>query len=209
MSFMNKEKKTKVKSEKSPIAFLVISLVAGILVGYLFYTLCSRVFLLIFTPCFFLAAANALNPLLIKEQKEKKKGKAKDIYLEFYHDFKAYAYLESSYQEGFRKAVDVMEISTLKDSLNEYLESENTDKVLPLEFIGSRKEAQLTDLMYRYLSSEDFSVYELNQIDPYIQSYRNELKGNRTSFDYSYLMILPILGFLLLFGLSFFPISNV
>lgn len=209
MSFMNKEKKTKVKSEKSPIAFLVISLVAGILVGYLFYTLCSRVFLLIFTPCFFLAAANALNPLLIKEQKEKKKGKAKDIYLEFYHDFKAYAYLESSYQEGFRKAVDVMEISTLKDSLNEYLESENTDKVLPLEFTGSRKEAQLTDLMYRYLSSEDFSVYELNQIDPYIQSYRNELKGNRTSFDYSYLMILPILGFLLLFGLSFFPISNV
>lgn len=209
MSFMNKEKKTKVKSEKSPIAFLVISLVAGILVGYLFYTLCSRVFLLIFTPCFFLAAANALNPLLIKEQKEKKEGKAKDIYLEFYHDFKAYAYLESSYQEGFRKAVDVMEISTLKDSLNEYLESENTDKVLPLEFTGSRKEAQLTDLMYRYLSSEDFSVYELNQIDPYIQSYRNELKGNRTSFDYSYLMILPILGFLLLFGLSFFPISNV
>lgn len=209
MSFMNKEKKTKVKSEKSPIAFLVISLVAGILVGYLFYTLCSRVFLLIFTPCFFLATANALNPLLIKEQKEKKEGKAKDIYLEFYHDFKAYAYLESSYQEGFRKAVDVMEISTLKDSLNEYLESENTDKVLPLEFIGSRKEAQLTDLMYRYLSSEDFSVYELNQIDPYIQSYRNELKGNRTSFDYSYLMILPILGFLLLFGLSFFPISNV
>lgn len=149
-----------------------------------------------------------LNPLLLKEEKDKKEGKAKSIYLDFYHDFKEYAYLESSYQEGMRKAIEVMEISELKDKFTDYLESEGENKSLPLTFTQSRTEAQLIDLIYRYLQTEDFSIAELNHMDSYLTEYEKEMRVKKKVLNVSALAFIPMLVYFCLFFISFFPISN-
>ena len=96
--------------------------------------------------------------------------------LSFYWSFYHYSCLLNSYLDGFKKAVDNLEQSHLKDDLSDFLESESNNP--PLLFLNTRKENDLIEEVTRLYSLKEYDGVELSALKKYISLYENELKNS-------------------------------
>lgn len=120
------------------------------------------------------------------------KNKELNFYTSFYKNFFYYSSINNSYELGFKVAIDKLEISNLKDDLNNKIENKDYSQIEP---ITRKKEEVLLidDLFYNLKNDELINESTFTKTEQLLNSYLKIIKVN----NYSNYLIL-VLSFLLL-----------
>ena len=140
-----KLKKTTSKKNTSANIFITICLISiAIFITILFLTY-NLLLALISGICVFFLLYYLFDGLSLNTSKLQYHNYEKDkVY--FYDLFMLYSSLENDYLIGFKKAVDNLNISELKDSLQNYIESDLSGK-LPIQLENSLIDNEIVDLI--------------------------------------------------------------
>ena len=203
-------KKNKVKKENNKKSSfdqnLLLFLLAGLLFGLVFYLLSKKLFLFVLSMLCFLTFYLLTSAGKEKLTPEKSKIKEKEYNLTFVRLFYHYSSLLNSYEEGFKKAYEVLPLCHLKDKLTDYMD--NPKGPLPLLLTNTLQENSLIDLLNRFLhSQEEVTSEDLGRLQRAIRLYEEE---DRSKSQMSVSFLLPsVLLLVYLFALVFalFPFT--
>ena len=193
--------KNKLFSNKEKSSYLIISLIVGIILAIIIYYVSKELLLSLVIPFISYGCFNLITPILYKGEKKKKYKEMANDYIQFYKSFEMFSTLESDYLTGLYKSIEYLPLTTLKESLQEYIDGNKTlDEALILT--SDRIETNLIDEVKRCLL-DGHEYYSYNKrLHEKIIKYEEEMKYKKSSTDYIF-----IAGFLFIAYLSFIIIS--
>lgn len=167
--FKLKKKEKTIKKKESNISLFAILLSA--ILGILLYILSKEKMIFALSMIIGLTISILYNDSTVKNDYKQRKNEI-EFYLNFADDFYLYSSLLSSYKDGFKKSVESLPSSHLKDDLTDYLENGNE---LPFSLTNTRRENHLKDVIERfYYSNEEVSDQDLSYLKLSIESYKKE-----------------------------------
>lgn len=111
--------------------------------------------------------------------------------INFYKLFVLYSSLETSYKEGYKKAISNLEICKLKDELENLDDSEINKQLLPLT--RNREEIVLLENLFYGVNNDDLTdIASIKVSETLLNNFLNKLKLNKTS-SFSYYVVLPFI----------------
>lgn len=183
-------------SGKNKTNYSLLAVIMGIVLGFLVYYVSRQILLSIMLPFISFGAVSLVSPIIFQDEKRKKYARQAKDYLKFYNDFEMFSFLESDYQLGFEKAIENLPSSTLKESLQEYLDE---NKVLDdaLALTGDKEETNLIDEIKRCLK-DGHDYYSPNpRLNEFIVKYEKGLKIRNSNFDFSLISCISLISLVL------------
>lgn len=116
--------------------------------------------------------------------------KKEELYnrIDFYKKFVLYSSLNTSYSEGYKLAINNLEISSLQEELKNKLESNSNESLLPLT--RNREEIILLDNLYYGLNNDDLTDIEaINVSEKLLNDFINKVDSKKTTFNKAYVFI--------------------
>ena len=153
-----KNKKLNFKIDKR-ILIYILALILGLIVGFIPYILSGIKMFVPISPFVFLMLAVLLYPAIVENKETKKINKEVKNYLKFYDMLFDYSSLTSSFKTGFELTLNNLDISSLKEKLNDYCEGESKG-VLPLSLCNNRHEIYLIDRLSKLIKADEYSKDE-------------------------------------------------
>lgn len=164
-----KEKKKKInpiKYSNDILYVTVLSLAAGILLGYILYRKTyNNILYLIYPPLCVFSSWMLISDQVKEVIWEEKKAKTKEEYLEFFENFFYFSSFENSYSEGFKKSFENLKPSQLKDRIQDYLDNPSSETPLPFEPSILKRQDEIIEQVTRlYESGEDFRLKDCENL---------------------------------------------
>lgn len=116
--------------------------------------------------------------------------KKEELYnrIDFYKKFVLYSSLNTSYIEGYKLAINNLEISSLQEELKNKLESNSNESLLPLT--RNREEIILLDNLYYGLNNDELTDIEaINVSEKLLNDFINKVDSKKTTFNKAYVFI--------------------
>ena len=116
--------------------------------------------------------------------------KKEELYnrIDFYKKFVLYSSLNTSYSEGYKLAINNLEISSLQEELKNKLESNSNESLLPLT--RNREEIILLDNLYYGLNNDELTDIEaINVSEKLLNDFINKVDSKKTTFNKVYVFI--------------------
>lgn len=197
----SKKKESKKTSNNSlnSLLFLLVGGVLGFLIAY-------RTSFILFLPLylfFFMLVYSLLFSSLPSGKIEKEEKNKRERYYHFYDRLIQYAYLDDDFPKAFEKAVDTLEISDLKDNLQEYIDNSFQGE-LPLAYLNTRAEASLIESIKKAPEQEEDLKPLLKEMNQRLVQYKEELFPPRGGLSPNDGAGILLVGFLFFFMASIF-----
>ena len=177
------------KSKNNINIISIIGMIIGLIIGIFSSYLLNNILFVPLSIIIFLTASTTLFPNYISSKKAKIKKNDLAVQLAFYHSYIIYSNMESSFIDGFKKTIDSMPISEMKDKLKEFCEN-NMQGNFPLRISDSRRGNVLNDLMISEItSSNDYSKEALEKFKDELKKYESEEKASDNSNNLYYLPV--------------------
>lgn len=201
------KKENRFESKRKDSNYLIFSIVFGAILGFVVSYYSKNIFLFALFIISIPLLVSLLIPSSVSNKNKSKEKRLKQVYLNFYYMFLNYSSLYSSYQDGFKKTIEALDISDLKDNLIAYNENPNKGK-LPLILTNSRIENNLSDMVSGLLNeTEETSFQSLDDLSLLIAKYKGEDEEKKDT-DFSFLLLIPFSMLLISLAFSFVQFSS-
>lgn len=195
--FLKKEKNNNLKS-KININLIIIFFIS-LISSFFIYKLTNNFILTILCV---ITIFITLYVLFNQFNNDISKNKELEFYSSFYKNFFYYSTINNSYEIGFKVAIDKLEISNLKDDLNNKIENKDYSQIEPI----TRKKEEILlidDLFYNLKNDELINESTFTKTEQLLNSYLKIIKVNNYS---NYLLFVLSFFILIVSIITFFSL---